>query len=34
MIYNAESRFYEVALGKNQEIEIFDENLYQTFLQL
>lgn len=32
LIYNAESRFYEVALGKNREIEIFDENLYQKIL--
>ncbi|MBA2606167.1 MAG: AAA family ATPase [Acidobacteria bacterium] len=34
LIYNAEGRFYEVALGKNQEIQIFDEDTYQKFLQI
>jgi len=34
LIYNSESTFYEVALSENEEIEIFDENLYQRFLQI
>jgi hypothetical protein len=34
LIYNAEGRFYEVAFGENVAIEIFDENLYQKFLQI
>jgi predicted ABC-type ATPase len=34
LIYNSEGAFYEVALSENQEIEIFDENLYQRFLQI
>lgn len=34
LIYNSESAFHEVALSENQEIKIFDENLYQKFLQI
>ncbi len=34
LIYNTEGRFYEVAFGENEAIEIFDENLYEKFLQI
>lgn len=34
LIYNSEGTFYEIALSENKEIEIFDENLYQKFLQI
>jgi predicted ABC-type ATPase len=34
LIYNSEGAFYDVALGENKEIEIFDENLYQKFMQI
>ena len=34
LIYNSESAFHEVALSENETIEIFDENLYQKFLQI
>ncbi len=34
LIYNAEGRFYEVAFGENVAIDVFDENLYQKFLQI
>ena len=34
LIYNSGGTFYEVALGENKEIEIYDENLYDKFLQL
>ena len=34
LIYNSESTFYEVALSENKEIRIFDENLFQNFLQI
>jgi predicted ABC-type ATPase len=32
LVYNSESAFHEVALSEGRKIEIFDENLYQTFL--
>ena len=34
LVYNAESTFYDVVLSENKEIEIFDETLYQKFLQI
>ena len=34
LIYNAEGRFYEVAFGENEASEIFDENLYDKFVQI
>ncbi len=34
LIYNSEGMFCEVALSENKEMEIFDENLYQKFLQI
>ena len=34
LIYNAEGRFDEVVFGEKVAIEIFDENLYQKFLQI
>ncbi len=34
LIYNSEGTFYEVALSESKAIEIFDENLYQKFLQI
>lgn len=34
LIYNSEGRFYEVAFGENEKIEIFDENLYDKFLKI
>lgn len=34
LIYNSEGTFYEVALSERVKIEIFDENLYQKFLQI
>jgi predicted ABC-type ATPase len=34
LIYNSEGRFYEIAFGENEAIEIFDENLYDKFLQI
>ena len=34
LIYNAEGRFYEVAFGEDKAIKVFDENLYEKFLQI
>jgi predicted ABC-type ATPase len=34
LIYNSEGIFHEVAMSENKEIEIFDESLYQKFLQI
>lgn len=34
LIYNSENSFHEVALSENEVVEIFDENLYQKFLQI
>ena len=34
LIYNSENTFHEVALSENETIEIFDENLYQKFLEI
>jgi predicted ABC-type ATPase len=34
LIYNVEGRFYEVAFGENKLIKIFDENIYEKFLQI
>ena len=34
LIYNSEGTFHEIALSENQTIEIFDEKLYQKFLEI
>jgi predicted ABC-type ATPase len=34
LVYNSQDTFYDVALGEKEEIEIFDENLYQKFLEI
>jgi len=34
LIYNSEGTFHHVALGKDEQIEIFDENLYDKFTQI
>lgn len=34
LIYNSEGAFYQVALSENGGIEVFDENLYDKFLQI
>lgn len=34
LIYNSEGTFHEIALSEKKEIEIFDEKLYQKFLQV
>jgi len=34
LFYNSEGAFYQVALGENKEIEIYNENLYTKFMQI
>lgn len=34
LVYNSEGRFYDVALGEDAEISIFDTNLYEKFLNI
>lgn len=34
LIYNSEGAFHEVALSENKQVKVFDEKLYDTFLQI
>jgi predicted ABC-type ATPase len=34
LVYNSEGRFYEFVVGERDEINVFDENLYQNFLNI
>lgn len=34
LVYNSEGRFYDVAMGEETEINIFDDSLYERFLSI